>query len=68
MLNSCLKNLSNASISAFLKFLTNDSIQSDVNLEKIDYDYDYELNPKDQYLCLLENINKFLNSFLEKVK
>ena len=68
LLNSCLKNLSNASISAFLKFLTNDSIQSDVNLEKIDYDYDYELNPKDQYLCLLENINKFLNSFLEKNK
>ena len=68
LLNGFLKNLLNASLSAFLKFLTNDSIKSDVNLEKINYNYDYDLNRIDKYACLLENINKFLNEFLEKNK
>ena len=65
MFNNCLKNLKNVSLSAFLKFLTNDGIKSDIDLEKIDYNYDYELN-KDKYVCLLENINNFIKSFLLK--
>ena len=32
-------------------------------MENLKYDYDYDLN-KDKYICLLENINKFLNNFL----
>jgi hypothetical protein len=51
LLNSSLKNLSNSSISAFLKFLTNDQIQADVKLDKIDYNYNYDLNKKDKYVC-----------------
>ena len=65
LFNNCLKNLKNVSLSAFLKFLTNDGIKSDIDLEKIDYNYDYELN-KDKYVCLLENINNFIKSFLLK--
>ena len=68
LLNSSLKNLSNSSISAFLKFLTNDQIQADVKLDKIDYNYNYDLNKKDKYVCLLENVNQFLKSFLDTNK
>ena len=64
LLNSFLKNLSNTSLSAFLKYLTNDKIKSDFNLEKINFKYDHNLNKEDKYVCLLENINKFLNEFL----
>ena len=63
LFNYFLKNLKNTSLAPFLKYMTNDKIPPEVNLEKIQYDYDYELN-KDQYICLLENINKFLNTFL----
>ena len=45
--------------------MTNDKIPPNVNLEKIQYDYNYDLN-NDSYLCLLENINNFLNSFLKE--
>ena len=64
LLNGFLKNLSNESLSAFLRFLTNDKIKSDVDLENIKYNYDYDLIKEDKYACLLENINKFLNGFL----
>ena len=68
LLNSFLKNLSNVSLSAFLNFITNDAIKSEDLLEKITFNYDYDLNKKDKYICLLENINKFLNEFLRKNK
>jgi hypothetical protein len=49
----------------FLKFMTNDKIPQTVKLEKIQYDYNYDLN-KDSYICLLENINKFLSEFIKE--
>ena len=68
LLNSFLQNLSNVSLSAFLKFLTNDQIPANINLDKIEYKYDYDLDKKDKYICLLENINQFLKTFLENNK
>ena len=59
-----LKNMTSESLAPFLKFLTNDCIEKKVNLDKIEYIYQ-DLN-NDKYICLLENINKFLESFLEK--
>ena len=66
LLYRCLKNLTNESLSPFLKFFTNDCIGANVNLDKFEYIYE-DLN-KDEYICLLENINKFLESFLSKNK
>ena len=67
LLNCYLKNFKNdSSLSAFLKYLTNDRIDAKVNLDNIPYDYDYTLNQNDNYVCLLDNINKFLTSFLKK--
>ena len=65
LLNNFLKNISPKSLAPFLKYLTNDIIESSVNLEEITYKYDNNLN-NDSYLCLLENINKFLNEFLDE--
>ena len=65
LFNNYLKNLSNISMAPFLKFMTNDKIPQTVNLEKIQYDYNYDLN-KDSYICLLENINKFLSEFIKE--
>ena len=67
LFNNFLKNLSTASLGPFLKFMTNDKIPPNINLDKIQYDYDYELNKNDQYICLLENINKFLTNFLKNL-
>ena len=64
LLSGCLKNLTKNTLTPFLKFLTNDQIKN-VDFDKIVYDYNFELN-KDKYICLLENINKFLNSFLSE--
>ena len=55
---------SNISLEPFLKFLTNDSIEAK-NLDKEIYEYDRSLS-KDNYICLLENINKYLTNFLSK--
>ena len=58
-----LKGISSESLSPFLKFLTNDSIKESANLEKIEYEYNVELD-KDKYICFLKNINNFLKTFL----
>ena len=55
---------SNISLEPFLKFLTNDSVEAK-NLDKEIYEYDRSLS-KDNYICLLENINKYLTNFLSK--
>ena len=65
-MNSFLKGLPKVSISAFLKFLTNDQIQANINLDNIEYNYNNDLDKNDKYVCLLENINQFLKSFLRK--
>jgi len=57
--------LSNESLAPFLKFLTNDSIERNVDLDKNDYIYQDLTN--DKYQCLLENINNLLESFLKKI-
>ena len=46
----------------FLKFLTNDKIDSFQILN--DFNYDYDLN-ENHNICLLENIKKFLTDFLK---
>ena len=66
LLSCYLKHINEKSLAPFLKFLTNDQIKN-VDFNKIDYDYNYELN-KDKYICLLENIDRFLNSFLSEHK
>ena len=58
--------MSNESLAPFLKFLTNDSIEGNIDLDKIDYIYQDLTN--DKYQCLLENINNFLESFLKNNK
>ena len=64
LLNGCLQNISNKSLAPFLKFLTNDTIEESVNLDKIEYIYDRDLGKGNKYLCSLENINNFLKLFL----
>ena len=65
MFNNYLKNISTISLSPFLKYLTNDIIGPSNNLDEIEYQYKKDLN-KYEYLCLLENIKKFLNNFLNE--
>ena len=67
LLNSCLKKEINNELVPFLKFLTNDQIDSSEKLKVLDFDYDYKIN-EDKYICLCENIKKFLLGFLEKNK
>ena len=63
LLNSCLKKERNNALAPFLKFLTNDKIDNNKKLNDLKYDYDYDLN-EDKYICLFENIKKFLTDFL----
>ena len=63
LLNSCLRKERNNALAPFLKFLTNDKINSNEKLADLKFDYDYNLD-KDKYICLFENIKKFLTDFL----
>ena len=58
------KDSSKSNLEPFLKFLTNDSVNAK-NLNKLTFNYDRKLN-KDEYVCLLENINAFLVNFLKE--
>ena len=64
LLNSCLRKEKNNALAPFLKFLTNDKINSNEKLKSLKFDYDYNLDP-DKYICLFENIKKFLTDFLK---
>ena len=64
LLNSCLRKEKNNALAPFLKYLTNAQVDSNEKLKKLNYNYDYELN-QDKYVCLLENIKKFLTDFLK---
>ena len=63
LLNSCLRKERNNALAPFLKFLTNDKINSNERLRDLKFDYNYDLDP-DKYICLFENIKKFLTDFL----
>ena len=63
LLNSCLRKKRNNALAPFLKFLTNDKINSNEKLKNLNFDYDYNKDP-DKYICLFENIKKFLSDFL----
>ena len=65
LLNASLRKQKNNALAPFLKFLTNDQIDSNEKLVNLDYDYDYYLD-KDKYICLFENIKKYLLNFLNK--
>ena len=64
LLNSCLRKEKNNALAPFLKFLTNAQVDSHEKLKKLEYNYDYELN-EEKYVCLFENIKKFLENFLK---
>ena len=66
LLNSCLRKERNNALVPFLKFLTNDQINSKEKLKDLNFGYDYELNKEDKYICLFENIKNFLSDFLKK--
>ena len=64
LFNSCLKEERYNDLVSFLKYITNDQIDSNEKLKHLNYDY--ELNIEDKYKCLLENIKNFLSDFLKK--
>ena len=64
LINSCLRRERNNALVPFLKYLTNDQVNSNKKLEELNYNYDYELN-EDKYVCLFENIKNFLADFLK---
>jgi len=64
LLNSCLRKERNNALVPFLKFLTNDQVDSNKKLKEIEFGYDYELD-ENKYVCLFENIKKFLGDFLK---
>ena len=66
LLNACLRKERNNALVPFLQFLTNDQISSKEKLQNLNFGYDYELNRDDKYICLFENIKKFLTDFLIK--
>ena len=58
-----MKYISNESLTSLLQFLANGRIEICVNLEKIYYMYNDELD-NDKHIGLLKNINNFLKTFL----
>ena len=64
LLNGVLSNISQKSLTPFLKYLTNDNVDKNLNLEMIKFNYDYDLGKGNKYICSLENINNFLIKFL----
>jgi len=60
------KSSSNNSLASFLKYLTNDIIEASIDLENIKYNYNNNLGDGDNFICSLENINNFLNTFLQE--
>ena len=65
LLKNYLENTSNETIEPFLKYITNDLFDPSVKLEKSSrYKYNYNLGKGDNFKCLLENVNKFLEHFL----
>ena len=66
LLKNYFKNTSNIGIEPFLKYITNDLVESNVvSKREIHYKYDNNLGKGDKYVCLLENINKFLEEYLK---
>ena len=65
LLNSCLKREKNNALVPFLKFLTNDQIDSKEKLKDLEFGYDYDKD-ENKYICLFENIKTFLSDFLKK--
>ena len=60
------KSSSNNSLASFLKYLTNDRIDASTDLDNIKYKYNTNLGNGDNLNCSLENINNFLNVFLQE--
>ena len=60
------KSSSNNSLASFLKYLTNDIIEANIDLDNIKYKYNTNLGNGDNLICSFENINNFLNEFLQK--
>ena len=65
LLNGYLQNISNKSISAFLKYLTNDIVEESDSAKDFNYQYNKDLGKGDKYICSLDNINIFLNEYLK---
>ena len=60
-------NYSCEKIEPLLKYITNDLIESSVELANdYNYKYDFNLGDGNKYVCLLQNINKFLEEFLKR--
>ena len=67
LLKNYFENTSNETLEPFLKYITNDLIESYEDLEiSSQYKYDNNLGKGDNYKCLLENINNFLEQFLQR--
>ena len=67
LLKNYFENTSNETLDPFLKYITNDLIESNNELDKSNqYKYDNRLGNGDKYVCLLENINNFLEEFLQR--
>ena len=60
-----MQNISNISISAFLKYLTNDIEEENDSAKDFNYQYNKDLGRDDKYICSLDNINIFLNENLK---
>ena len=63
---SCFKVKEINELKPLLKFITNDQINLNENLNELNFIYNQELNKEDKYICLLENIKNFLSIFLTK--
>ena len=67
LLRNYLLNYSSERIDPLLKYITNDLIDSSVELSAdFNYKYDYNLGKENNYVCLLKNINQFLEEYLKK--
>ena len=67
LLKNYFENNSIETIEPFLKYITNDLIESSESENSFQYKYDKNLGVGDnyKYKCLLENINNFLEQFLK---
>ena len=66
LLKNYFENTTNETLEPFLKYITNDLIESNIDLENSNrYKYEENLGNGDKYTCLLENINNFLEKFLK---